>query len=119
MLRKPRLAYAVEMLRTPIPRPPFDYVGRADMRGAVADRVSWVRNQTAPCMAEVTVNKIDPDAAPIYGFGNATDKEVRTPRSWVAHPEFLVLSRLAERSEERSVGKGWVSRGRSRWLPWH
>src|SRR3546814_16330640 len=37
-----------------------------------------------------------PDAAPSSGVGNATDKEVRTPRSWVAHPEFLVLSRLAE-----------------------
>lgn len=96
MLRKPRLAHAMELLQTPVPYPPFEFMGRRELRSKTKDKVSWVNENTQPCIAEVSVQRIDGDIAPIYGFGNAIEQDKRTPRSWVAHPEFLLLSRFAE-----------------------
>lgn len=96
MLRKPRILYAMEMLQTPIPKGPFEFMSRGDIRSKTSDRVSWVVSQDLPCMAEVSVLRMDGEVSPIYGFGNATDKDTRVQRSWVAHPEFIVLSKFAE-----------------------
>lgn len=96
MLRKPRLAYAMEIFQTPVPRGPFEFLSRRDLRSRTDDRVRFVLESDVPCVAEVAIQKIDGDIAPIYGFGNAIEQDRRTPRSWVAHPEFMVLSRFAE-----------------------
>ena len=96
MLRKPRMAYAHEMLQTPIPKGPFEFYGRSEIRSVARDKTAWVLNHDNPCMAEVTINRLDGDIAPIYGFGNATEKEKRVARSWVSHPELIVMSKFAE-----------------------
>lgn len=96
MLRRPRLSYAMEMLQTPVPRGPFEYVTRASLRSVTDDRVKYIQDANTPAMVEVTINSMQPEISPIYGFGNAIDKEKKVPRSWVAHPEFMVLSRYAE-----------------------
>ena len=91
-LRRPRLPYALELLTTPVPRGPFEFRSRRELRDISPDRVAWVRGTDRPCMVEVTVDEMQEDAAPVYGFGNSTDKERKIPRSWVAHPEFLLMS---------------------------
>lgn len=96
MLRKPRLAYAHEMLQTPIPKGPFEFYGRSDLRKHAKDKLNWVLHNDNPCLAEVAINRLDADVAPIYGFGNATDQDKRIQRSWVAHPELIVMSKFAE-----------------------
>lgn len=96
MLRRPRILYAMEMLQTPIPVGPFEFMTRAALRTKSADRVTWIRDLTEPCIAEISVEKMNSDIAPVYGFGNSTDRDKRSQRSWVSHPEFLMLSRLAE-----------------------
>ncbi len=104
-LRRPRLSYAMEMLQTPVPRGPFEYRARADLKGNAKARVAQVKAMTEPCMVEVTVNSIQPEVAPIYGFGAAVDKDKRVNRNWVAHPEFSLLTTLAE-VDVRSVYVG-------------
>ena len=95
-LRRPRIPYALEMLTTPVPSGPFDFRSRGDLRAFSPDRVAWVRGTDLPCMVEVTVNSMQQDVAPIYGFGNSTDRDRRVPRSWVMHPEFLMMSSFSE-----------------------
>lgn len=104
-LRRPRLSYALEILQTLVPRGPFNYKTRADLRSQSTDRVQYVKDSTQPCMVEVSVHSISPEVAPIYGFGSATDKERRVQRSWVAHPEFILLSRFAS-VDVRSIWEG-------------
>lgn len=109
VLRKPRLSYAMEMLQTPVPRAPFEFVSRAELRNLSDDRVKFVREMKEPCIVEVSISSMQPEVSPLYGFGNATDKSKKVPRSWVAHPELVVLSRFAE----LEVRNAW--RGREYW----
>lgn len=106
MLRKPRLSYALEMLTTPVPTGPFEFKSRSALRNIAPDRVEWVRSTELPCMLEVTVDSMQQDAAPVYGFGNTTDRDRRIPRSWVAHPEFLVMSGFSE----LNVMNAWIGK---------
>lgn len=96
MLRKPRMSYAHEMFNTPIPKGPFEFYGRADMRSVARDKNTWVIENDNPCIAEITINRLDGTIAPIYGFGNSTDKDKRVARSWVSHPELVVMNKFAE-----------------------
>lgn len=105
-LRKPRMLYAMEMLQTLIPHGPFEFMTRRDLRDKNPDRAAFIRDSETPCMAEITVERMAPEIAPIYGFGNSMSKDKRSLRSWVAHPEFIVIQRLAE----IDVKSAWVGR---------
>ncbi len=106
MLRRPRIPHALEMLTTPMPQGPFEFKSRADLRTLSSDRVSWVRSTDRPCMVEVTVDSMQQDVAPIYGFGNSTDRDRRIPRSWIAHPEFLMMSSFSD----LQVRSAWIGK---------
>ncbi|AOG03145.1 hypothetical protein [Bosea sp. RAC05] len=96
MLRRPRLSYAMELLQTPVPRDPFEWISRGDMRSQAADKLDFVLNNTRPCVANVVVRSIQQEVAEIYGFGNAIDKDKRVNREWVAQPEFQIFARYAD-----------------------
>lgn len=96
VLRRPRLAYALDMLQTPVPRGPYVLKKRGDINKLQPNPVEHVRGMPTPAIIEVNVNKIQAEVAPIYGFGAATDRDKRVTRSWVAHPEFQILSRVAD-----------------------
>ena len=104
-LRRPRLSYAMEMLQTPVPRGPFEYKARNDLKGDARGRVQLVKTVSEPCMVEVTIKNMQPEVSPIYNWGAATNKDVRQPRNWVAHPEFILLTSMAE-VDVRSVYMG-------------
>jgi hypothetical protein len=104
-LRRPRMSYANEMLQTPVPRGPFVHRTRRELKVEAAGMLDHVKRLDQPCMVEVTVKSMQPEVAPIYGFGAAIDKDKRVSRSWVAHPEFILLSSLAD-IEVRSVYMG-------------
>jgi hypothetical protein len=103
-LIRPRLAYAIEMLKTPVPKAPFEWLSRLDLRSKNSDRTKWVMLTDQPCMAEVAITTIDPDIAPLYAFGSAIDQDKKTARNWVAHPELIVLGGFAE----IDVKSAWV-----------
>ena len=96
VLRRPRVSYGMAMLNTPVPTGPYDFLTRHDLRQLSKDRVQYVKDSKRPCVADVSVIKIQPEVAPIYGFGAATDKDKRVMRSWVAGPEFEILAKFAE-----------------------
>lgn len=106
VLRRPRVGYAFEMLMTPVPKGPFEYLTRVDLRALSPDRVGWVRGTDRPCLVNVSVQQMEGDVAPIYGFGNSTDKDKRVARSWVAHPEFQVMSSFSD----IEVASAWVGK---------
>lgn len=106
MLRRPRLSYALEMITTPVPKGPFEFLPRSQIRQMAADKVAWISNSERPCMVEVSVDSMNADVAPVYGFGNSTDKDRRIPRSWVAHPEFLVMSSFSS----MDVKNAWIGK---------
>jgi hypothetical protein len=112
MLRKPRLSYAFEMLQSPIPRGPFEYLMRKELRSKGDDKIKWIRETSEPCIAEVTIHRIDGDIAPIYGFGNSMEQGKAMPRNWVAHPELLVLTKFADLDVRAAyVGKEYETLG--------
>jgi hypothetical protein len=106
MVRKPRLLYALEMLQTPAPRGPFEFMSRRDITSENKDRNMFVRESTRPCMVEMAVENMNPDIAPVYSFGAAADKNKRISRTWVTHNEFVVLNNIAE----VDVKSAWVGR---------
>ena len=76
------------MLQTPVPKGPYEFYGRADMKFARSnkgDKAGWVVMNDQPCMSEIAINNFDADISTIYGFGNATDKDKRIARSWISH----------------------------------
>jgi len=98
-LRAPRLAYAADMLTAPIPTGGFNFLSRAEMNGMREigrDRVAWANTTDKPLLLEVQIDRMEPEISAVYGFGNATDRERRIPRSWVAHPEFLALASFSD-----------------------
>lgn len=95
-LIRPRLVHAMDMFTTPIPKGQFTYKSRSDLRKISSDRVSLVLNENKPVMAEITVDTMNGDIAPIYAFGNSVDKDRRIPRSWVPHSEFIAMSSFSE-----------------------
>lgn len=105
MLRKPRILYALEMLQTPVPTGPFEHYSKSQLRNMSPDRIALIRDNQRPCFVEVSVEKMSPEMAPVYGFGNATEQGRKTPRSWVSHPEFKILDRIAD-IDVRSVWMG-------------
>lgn len=95
-LIRPRLVHAMDMLTTPIPVGQFTFKNRSELRQLSTNRVSYVLNQNIPIMAEITVDTMNGDIAPIYAFGNSVDKDKRVPRSWVPHSEFIAMSSFSE-----------------------
>ena len=108
-LRKPRVPYAVEMLKTPIPQGPWIHKSRSDLKGVSADRIKWMQEEERPCLSEVSIHKTDDTIGPIFGFGLAIDKDKRNARHWVAHPEFILLSKFSDLDIRSSyVGKEYT-----------
>lgn len=95
-LIRPRMVHAMDMLTTPIPKGDFAYKNRNDLRKMSSDRVAMVLNENHPVMAEITVDEMNGDIAPIYAFGSSVDKDKRVPRSWVPHSEFIAMSSFSE-----------------------
>ena len=106
MVRKPRLLYALEMLQTPLPLGPFEFMSRKDIRDQHPDRNAFVRETTRPCMVELALENMNPDIGPVYAFGAAADKNKRISRTWVPHNEFVVLNNIAD-VDVKSV---WIGR---------
>jgi len=96
-LRIPRMTYAMDLLTTPVPSGDFEFMPGRSLAGNGADRVNAVRALDRPFLAEITIQTIDPDIAPIYGFGNTMDKsDQKIIRSWVTHPEFITMANFAK-----------------------
>jgi hypothetical protein len=103
----PRVPYAVDLLTTPVPCGKFEFKSRRALREISNDRVKWIRETERPVMVEISVESMESEVAPIYGFGNSTDRDKKIPRSWVPHPEFLAMSSFSD----LDVMNVWIGAG--------
>ncbi|WP_310622290.1 hypothetical protein [Flexibacterium corallicola] len=103
---KPRIPYALEMLRTPIPHfdKPFEFVSRRKLQKFGPNIISHLQSLNKPAMAEISVERIDGELAKIFGFAASTSRAKRSQRSWVTTPEFSSLARHAE----IEVNSAWI-----------
>lgn len=108
-LRRPRLMHALDILRTPEPRGPWTAFRVNDLPAEPAAAVDWVKacgiQDNQPCLSQVVIHSISNDIADIFSYGGGATAQGTTRRSWVSHPEFLILSRYAQ-FEVKSVLRG-------------
>lgn len=96
-LRIPRMSFALDLMTTPVPSGSFEFMPGKALGETVEDKVNMVRSLERPFLAEITIQSIDGDIAPIYGFGNSMDRtDQKIIRSWVTHPELVTMANFAK-----------------------
>jgi hypothetical protein len=90
VLRMPRFAYALEMLKTPVPQGSFEL--HRDLQGMADAEFQAMLTQPKPSFVEVDINRIEEDLAPFFGFQSGT----RPQKTWLPQNELLVLSKIAD-----------------------
>ncbi len=98
MLRRPRLAHAIDMFLSPIPKGNLKFVrnGAKDVYDAIEAKV--------PMLSEVVVSNVNPHIAPVFAYGHSMNKKNKVMRAWVPHPELISLSAFSE----IEVKNAWV-----------
>ena len=86
---RPRLAHAIEVLNTPVPKGTVSWA-----RPVPSDPMSDIRRALEPVVADITISKADPRRAGLYNF-NQGDRYGGMPRTTAAHPELLALDGFA------------------------
>lgn len=82
---RPRLAHAIEILNTPVPKGTVSWA-----RPVPSDPMGEIRKAMEPVVADITITKAEPQRAGLYVF-NQADKSGGLPRTTAAHPELLAL----------------------------
>ncbi|TAL63652.1 MAG: hypothetical protein EPN79_15980 [Burkholderiaceae bacterium] len=89
----PGVMYAREIVDTIIPTDQVEYISGAQLPPP-EQRLQWVLEQARPAMVQVTVSDVHPDVASVVAFGNGA--RGGSNRSWVTHPELLLLANYAD-----------------------
>src|SRR3546814_13642661 len=106
----------------------FDFYGKFDRDKGIADIEAAIKTARAMSggkvgvvgyclgglLAFLTATRTDADAIVSY-YGAGIDQQLHESHA-IGKP---LMMHLAKRSEERRVGKEWVSTCRSRWSPYH
>lgn len=88
--RRPRIQHALDVLSTPIPGQQWEFIDDKKMVPE-SKRVDWLVSQSRPALVRATVKSVQYDVAKIVSFGGGAREE----RSWMSHPELLMLSKFA------------------------
>lgn len=88
----PGVTYAREIVDTIIPTDQVEYVG-GERLPPTDQRLEWILGQARPAMVQVTVSDVSPDVASVVAFGSGA--RGGNNRSWVTHPELLLLANYA------------------------
>lgn len=86
---KPRLAYALDLLNTPVPKSPVERV-----IPPVPDPISFIKNATMPLIADITVTRAHPKTASIFALSQ-NDRHGGLPRTTATLSEILALAEFA------------------------
>ncbi len=103
VMRRPRLAHAIDMFFSPIPDGGLEF-----MENGIS--LTEALNSEKPILAEVVVERADRTVAPVFAYGHSINTSQRVVRAWVPHPELIALSAFAE----ITVKNAWIGRGYTR-----
>lgn len=87
-----RYHHAMDVLATPVPSNAFKLIDEADLPDSKPARLEWALKQTSPILVQASVTKVDPSLSSVIAFGVGSIH----PRSWISHPELIVLSQFAQ-----------------------
>lgn len=100
-LRRPRLTHVLDILTTQVPSRTWDFVDAGKMGN---NRIDWLMAQNRPALAMVAINKIQPEMAPVIGYGGGKAGE----RGWMALPEIEYMLKYANvRIEAAFISSGY------------
>lgn len=107
--RRPRMLHARELLATPMPLAPWEFLPGEKMVPE-ARRMDWLLRQDRPVLAKIAVQRLSPEAAHLVAFGSgAWGRGKQKDRSWASHPELLFLSHYATvRVDAAFLGAGYA-----------
>ena len=93
----PRLPHSEYLLSVPEPVGPWTWVD-GDRLPQGREGVAWAQQSDRPLLLKVRIKDVAPHLADAFAFGDgATDLQNRPrQRNFVAHPEFIVLSEIAD-----------------------
>ena len=97
LMRRPRLAHAIDMFYSPLPDGPLEF-WEEDMS------LEQALNSEVPVLSEIVVNRADDLVAPIFSYGHSINTAQRVVRAWVPHPELIALSAFSE----ITIKNAWV-----------
>lgn len=112
VLRRPRLAHAISMLRQSFPVGPWEFVPGDRMQGeGAAAKLAWIDETKRPAIVNIALpSGTEVATLQVFGFGQgAMDAATKKParRTWAPLPEALELSRIAE----CEVQGAWIGKG--------
>lgn len=90
MLRRPRLAHAIDMFLSPIPKGAMKFVknGAKDIHDVIEAKV--------PMLSEVVISNVNPHVSPVFAYGHSMNRKNKVMRAWVPHPEIISMSAFSE-----------------------
>lgn len=89
--RRPRINHVLDVLSTPVPADQWEYVEDRKMPPE-GKRIDWLVSQSRPVLAKAVVKRVDHEVSQVICFGAGSMKQ----RSWMSHPELLMLSKFAQ-----------------------
>ncbi len=112
VLRRPRLAHAISMLRQSFPVGPWEFVPVARMEGGDATaQLAWLEATNRPAIVNISLpSGVEVATLQVFGFSQgAMDAGTRKParRTWSPLPEALELSRISE----IEIQGAWIGKG--------
>jgi hypothetical protein len=102
--RRPRIQHCQDVLSTPVPGDQWEFIEEKRMPPE-NKRIDWLLGQARPALAKVSIKRVEHEVAQVIAYGGGADKE----RSWMSHPELLVMSKFAKiKIEAAFVGQDYA-----------
>ena len=97
-VRVPRMLMTTSMFQTPVPDGDWTFYNRNELSELFSgDITGGLANLNKPVLAEVTVTSVKGDEGTLFSFGvGGISKGLKVVRSWAPHPEFVILSQVAD-----------------------
>lgn len=93
--RKPRYRHALDVLSVPVPDEQWEFIPKKNLPPK-HQIVDWLLQEERPCLVKAAVVEVPPDMAGLIAFGSGAQGE----RSWMTHPELVLLSRYCKMEVE-------------------
>lgn len=84
--RRSRYQHAKDVISVPVPGERWEFISSKSL--PKNDVISWILKQDRPCLIRGALDQVPPEMSPLVSFGGGSAHV----RSWISHPELLLLS---------------------------